>query len=58
MLRVFNTLTGRKETFEPLLPKQVSIYACGVTVYDLSHLGHARSALVFDVIRAYLQFSG
>jgi len=58
MLKIYNTLTGQKETFEPLVPKTVRMYACGVTVYDYSHLGHARSALVFDVIRNYLQFSG
>jgi cysteinyl-tRNA synthetase len=58
MLKVFNTLTGQKEIFEPLKPKTVGMYACGVTVYDYSHLGHARSALVFDVIRKYLQHSG
>src|SRR5436853_1469945 len=58
MLKIFNTLTGRKEVFEPLEPKRVGMYACGVTVYDYSHLGHARSALVFDVIRNYLRFSG
>ena len=58
MLRIFNTLTGQKEIFEPLKPKRVGMYACGVTVYDYSHLGHARSALVFDVIRNYLRFSG
>ncbi|HEX9284545.1 MAG TPA: cysteine--tRNA ligase, partial [Nitrospirales bacterium] len=58
MLKVFNTLTGQKEIFEPLKPKRVGMYACGVTVYDYSHLGHARSALVFDVIRKYLQYGG
>jgi cysteinyl-tRNA synthetase len=58
MLKIFNTLTGQKEIFEPLKPKRVGMYACGVTVYDYSHLGHARSALVFDVIRNYLRFSG
>ncbi len=57
MLKVFNTLTGRKDAFEPLVPGQVRMYVCGVTVYDYSHLGHARSALVFDVIRNYLRFS-
>ena len=58
MLRVYNTMTGRKESFEPLVPGAVRMYVCGMTVYDYSHLGHARSALVFDVIRRYLQFSG
>src|SRR2546428_1190247 len=56
MLKVFNTLTGRKDPYEPLAPGQVRMYVCGVTVYDYSHLGHARSALVFDVIRRYLEY--
>ena len=58
MLKIFNTLTGRKDSFEPLVPKTVRMYVCGVTVYDYCHLGHARSALVFDVIRRYLEHSG
>jgi cysteinyl-tRNA synthetase len=55
-LKVYNTLTRQKEEFVPLRPPEVRVYVCGVTVYDLSHIGHARSALVFDVIRRYLQF--
>ncbi len=58
MLKIFNTLTGRKDPFEPLVPGQVRMYVCGVTVYDDSHLGHARSAVVFDVIRRYLEYRG
>ncbi len=58
MVKFYNTLTGRKEPFEPLEPPHVRMYACGVTVYDECHLGHGRSALVFDMIRAYLRFSG
>jgi cysteinyl-tRNA synthetase len=57
-LRLFNTLTRKLETFEPLVPGQVRMYTCGVTVYDLCHIGHARSALVFDVIRRYLEHLG
>lgn len=57
MLRIYNTLTGKKEAFEPLAPKTVRMYVCGVTVYDYCHIGHARSALVFDVIRRYLEHS-
>ena len=57
-LKVFNTLTGQKEEFVPLNGKQVKMYACGPTVYDLSHLGHARMALTFDIIQRYLRFSG
>jgi cysteinyl-tRNA synthetase len=58
MLTFFNTLTGRKEPFQPMVPKTVRMYVCGVTVYDYCHLGHARSALVFDMIRRYLEYSG
>ncbi|HEY6000334.1 MAG TPA: cysteine--tRNA ligase [bacterium] len=57
-LRIFNTRTGVKEEFVPLAPPRVGMYACGVTVYDLSHLGHARGALVFDIVRRYLAFAG
>ncbi|MBH0179516.1 MAG: cysteine--tRNA ligase [Nitrospira sp.] len=58
MLRIYNTLTGKKEPFEPLVPDTVRMYVCGVTVYDYCHIGHARSALVFDVIRRYLERVG
>jgi len=58
MLKIFNTLTGGKDPFEPLVPGQVRMYVCGVTVYDDVHLGHARSAIVFDVIRRYLEYRG
>ncbi|MGH7146734.1 MAG: cysteine--tRNA ligase [Nitrospiraceae bacterium] len=58
MLSIYNTLTGEKEPFQSLEPKTVRMYVCGVTVYDYCHIGHARSALVFDVIRRYLEFSG
>jgi cysteinyl-tRNA synthetase len=57
-LRIYNTLTRKKEEFVPLVAGQVGIYVCGVTVYDLSHVGHARSALAFDMIRRYLTFWG
>ena len=58
MLTLFNTLTGKLEPFESIQPKQVRMYVCGVTVYDYCHIGHARSALVFDVLRRYLEYSG
>jgi cysteinyl-tRNA synthetase len=57
-LRIYNTLTRKKEEFVPLVAGQIGIYVCGVTVYDLSHVGHARSALAFDMIRRYLTFRG
>jgi cysteinyl-tRNA synthetase len=55
-LRVYNTLSQEKEEFAPLVPGQVRMYVCGPTVYDESHVGHARSAVVFDVIFRYLKF--
>jgi len=58
MLTIYNTLTGKKEPFQSLTAKIVRMYVCGVTVYDYCHLGHARSALVFDVIRRHLESSG
>lgn len=58
VMRVYNTLTGKKEELVPLVPGKIGIYVCGVTVYDLCHIGHARSAIVFDVIRRYLRFKG
>ena len=57
-LRIHNTLTGKKEEFVPLHEKKVGMYVCGVTVYDLCHIGHARSAIVFDTIYRYLQYRG
>src|SRR6188508_861996 len=58
MLTLFNTLTGKPEEFRSIRPKQVRMYVCGVTVYDYCHIGHARSALIFDVLRRYLEYSG
>ena len=58
MLTLFNTLTGKQEPFTPIEPKRVRMYVCGVTVYDYCHIGHARSALVFDVLRRYLEYCG
>ncbi len=57
-IRVFNTASGRKEEFKPLRPGRVGMYVCGVTVYDFSHLGHARGAYVFDIVRRYLEYRG
>ena len=56
--RVFNTLTRGKEDLAPLHAGLVRMYVCGVTVYDLSHIGHGRSAIVFDVMRRYLKHRG
>ncbi len=57
-LRLYNTANKKKETFHPLQEGKVGIYVCGVTVYDLCHIGHARSAIVFDVLVRYLRAKG
>jgi cysteinyl-tRNA synthetase len=57
-IRLTNTLGGRKEDFEPLHPPRVTVYLCGPTVYDIPHVGHARSAVVFDVLRRHLTWRG
>ena len=57
-LRVYNTLTRKKEDFVTLQPGKVAMYVCGPTVYSKAHIGHAMSALVFDIIRRYLQYRG
>lgn len=58
MIKIFNTIKGKKEVFQPRQKGHVGIYVCGVTVYDKCHLGHARSAIVFDMIRRYFEFKG
>jgi cysteinyl-tRNA synthetase len=57
-LRIYNTLTGQKEEFKSLKPGKVGMYVCGVTVYDDCHLGHARGAVTFDIVRRYLEYKG
>jgi len=58
MISLFNSLTGQKEPLEPLVPGRIGMYVCGDTVYDLCHMGHARSKIVFDVVRRYLTYRG
>jgi len=58
MLRVYNTLTHKKEEFQTLEPNVVKMYVCGPTVYSDAHIGHAMSAIVFDVVRRYLEYRG
>ena len=55
-LRVYNTMTQQKEIFKPVVDGKVSMYVCGVTAYDLSHLGHARAAVCFDVLYRFVLF--
>jgi cysteinyl-tRNA synthetase len=57
-IRLYNTLTRKKELFEPLEPNKVKMYVCGPTVYNYIHIGNARAAIVFDTIRRYLEFRG
>ena len=58
MLKIYNTLTGKKEEFVPLIPGKVGMYVCGNTVYDFCHIGHARAMISFDIISRHLRFSG
>ncbi|MDT8403393.1 cysteine--tRNA ligase [Sulfuriflexus sp.] len=55
MLEIYNTLTRKKAPFKPIDPENVRMYVCGMTVYDLCHLGHARVLVVFDVVNRYLR---
>lgn len=57
-IQLYNTMTGRKEPLETLTPNKVRMYVCGPTVYSDAHIGHARSAMVFDIIRRYLEYRG
>ena len=57
-IRIYNTLTRKKEVFETIEPNKVRMYVCGPTVYADAHLGHAMSALVFDIVRRYLEYRG
>jgi cysteinyl-tRNA synthetase len=57
-IRIYNTLSKKKEPFEPLNPGKVGMYVCGPTVYDSCHIGHARSVVVFDVIVRYFRAQG
>ncbi len=57
-LRIYNTLSRKKETFEPLVPGEVSIYLCGPTVYKESHIGHLVGPIIFDAFKRYLQYKG
>ncbi|RLE73587.1 MAG: cysteine--tRNA ligase, partial [Thermoprotei archaeon] len=58
VLKIYNTLTKRLETFSSVKEGKVTMYVCGPTVYDYSHIGHARTYVAFDVIRRYLRLRG
>ncbi|MDP2741400.1 MAG: cysteine--tRNA ligase, partial [bacterium] len=57
-LKIYNTLSGKKELFKPLKNKKINIFVCGPTVYDYSHLGHARTYIIFDAFVKYLKVCG
>src|SRR5512143_714310 len=57
-IQVYNVLTRQKEDFKPINPDRVTMYVCGPTVYDVPHIGHAKTYISFDVIVRYLRFSG
>ena len=57
-LKIFNTLSRKKEVFKTIESGKVRMYVCGPTVYDDAHVGHAMSAMVFDIIRRYLEYRG
>src|SRR3712207_3384041 len=57
-IQLYNTQSGTLEPFETLEPNKVKMYVCGPTVYDRAHIGHGMSALVFDIIRRYLEYRG
>ncbi|GDX54908.1 cysteine--tRNA ligase [Methylophilaceae bacterium] len=58
MIKIYNTLSKNKETFKPIQKGQVNIYVCGMTVYDLCHIGHARVMVIFDMVRRWFDISG
>ncbi|MGB5446081.1 MAG: cysteine--tRNA ligase [Psychromonas sp.] len=58
MLKIYNTLTRKKEEFKPLIPGKVGMYVCGITIYDYCHIGHGRTFVAFDTVARYLRFSG
>ena len=57
-MKIYNTLTRRKEEFVPLEPGKVKMYVCGPTVYNLIHIGNARPMIVFDTVRRYFEYKG
>ena len=58
MLKIYNTLTRQKEEFKPIHAGKVGMYVCGVTIYDLCHIGHGRTFVAFDVVARYLRYLG
>ena len=57
-MKIYNTLTRKKEEFIPIIPGEVNMYVCGPTVYNFFHIGNARTFIVFDTIRRYFEYRG
>ena len=58
MLQIYNTLSRKKEVFQPITPNKVGLYVCGITIYDRCHIGHARTYVAFDIIARYFKYLG
>ena len=58
MFNIYNTYTRKKEEFKPIKPNKINMYACGLTVYDYAHIGHARQQVTYDMISRYFKFRG
>jgi len=57
-MKLYNTMTRKKEEFEPMTPGEVKMYSCGPTVYNFFHIGNARPFIIFDILRRYLEYRG
>ena len=57
-MMIYNTMSGKKEPFHPMHENRLNIFVCGPTVYDNSHIGHARTYIAFDVVARYLKYKG
>ncbi len=57
-MKIYNSMTGKKEEFKPIKDGEIKMYACGITVYDLSHIGHARQAMVYSMMTDYFKYRG
>jgi len=58
MMKVYNTMTRKKEEFKPMNENRIKMFVCGPTVYDKSHIGHGRTYIAFDIIARYLKYKG
>ena len=58
MLKIYDSVSQQKQEFKPIVPGKVNMYVCGITIYDYSHIGHARTFVAFDVMARYLRYSG